>query len=59
MIDVKEFIKVLIDSGLTKEEACLELRKEINKRKENGSSDIIYRNNASELFKENCDKYRR
>jgi len=59
LINPKVYIQELIDSGLTKEEAYSELKKEIQKRKMIKKKQIKFQNDFSNSFRTNCQRYRR
>jgi len=55
MLDPKEMLQDLIDSGFTKEEACLEVRKILKDRnKASLQSEIKYKNDQTNWFRNAC-----
>ena len=59
MFDPKKAIKDLIDSGLSEEEACKEVRKEIKKRNIMSQEQVKFINDDTFWFRDRCDRFKR
>lgn len=59
MLNIKEYIKDLILSGLTKEEACCEARKELKRIRKSKVNEVVRVNDHAAWFRENCNRFQR
>ena len=60
MFDITEYIQDLIDSGMSREEACAEAKSEMAKRRNHmKTAQVEYENDYTDWFRQNCDKYKR
>ena len=59
MLDINEYVKDLVNSGFSKDEAIKNAKGEIEKRKLSKPKQIEKENKNSDWFRKSCDRYKR